>query len=186
MKFILTLVAVFAALSIPFHTHADAGHSHGDEIPTSVGGVFPRFAMGSELFEVVGILKGKAIEIYLDHYQTNEPLENAALELELNGNKTPVQLHASGAFHAVLPQVLIEAHSESPISVAMKVFAGDQVQVLAGELTLPHGEDHQSVNETHSSRFDFALYGAVGLLLLVLVVFGVRWGKKHKLTRGAR
>lgn len=180
------LLAVLFALSIPFNTHAGAGHDHGDETPAAVGSASPRFVISSELFEAVGIVKGKTIEIYVDHAQTNAPVEKATVELELNGTKVPVELHAAGEFDAVLPEDLIKGNLESPISVAMTITVGDQVDLLAGELTLAHSDEHPTEKDAHSHGFEYALYGLAVLLMFTLVVFGMRWSKNRKLAKGGQ
>lgn len=173
------LLAVILALPLSFNVHAGPGHDHGDETPAAVGSASPRFIVRSELFEAVGIVKGKSIEIYVDHAPTNAPVENATLELELNGNKVPVEPHAVGEFDAVLPEEVIKATPESPISVAMTITAGDQVDLLAGEFTLAHSDEHSAEKEAHSHRLEYSLYGLAASLMLTFVAFGLKWRKKN-------
>ncbi|MGV3468218.1 MAG: hypothetical protein ACO1OH_03905, partial [Limnobacter sp.] len=56
--------AAVLAGSLLFTTaYAGPGHDHGDEAPVAVGEASPRVVMESELFEAVGILKGRMLEI---------------------------------------------------------------------------------------------------------------------------
>ncbi|MDH4394793.1 MAG: hypothetical protein QE278_03850 [Limnobacter sp.] len=187
---VLSTFAVCLALAFPPATLAGPGHDHGDEhssdASSSEGSASPRFVISSDLFEAVGIVKGKTIEIFIDHANTNAPVENATLELELNGNKVPVELHAVGEFDAVLPEALTKEHSETPISVAMTITAGDQVDLLAGELTLAHNDEHHAEADAHSHGLEYALYGLAALLLLGLVVFGLKWRKKQLIAKGGK
>ena len=166
---------VMCSLMWSVASFAGPGHDHGDEAPVAVGEVSPRVVMESELFEAVGILKGRMLEIYIDHAATNAPVQNAKLELELNGQPVPVELHSEGEFDAALP----EGIAKGAVSVALTVSVGEDIDLLAGELLLePHGE-HSHGENNHSHQFNMVLYGAGGFLILALLVFaGVRLKSK--------
>ncbi len=158
---------------------AGPGHDHGDETPVVVGEATPRFVMSSDLFDVVGILTGKTLVIYVDHAKTNEPVQNATVELELNGNKVPVELHADGEFDALLPEEINSSQSKDSVSVAMTISAGESVDILAGDLSL--SQTHEENDATHSHILEFALYS--GAAFLVLIAASV-WIKRRKLLGG--
>lgn len=112
---------------------AGPGHDHGDESPANSGRVaLPRFTATSELFELVGVLNGSRLTLYLDHADTNAPVKNAHLELEFAGIKLKVEPHGEGEFEATLPA----APKPGVISIAAVVVAGQQTDLLAGELDL--------------------------------------------------
>lgn len=165
------LLAAVLAGSLIFSTtaYAGPGHDHGDEAPVAVGEASPRVVMESELFEAVGILKGRMLEIYIDHAATNAPVQNAMVELELNGQQVPVELHSEGEFDAQLP----EGIEEGAVAVAMTVSAGENIDLLAGELLLDHHGEHGHEEHDYSHEFNLLLYGAGGFLLLALIVFAV-------------
>ena len=66
---------------------AGEGHDHGDAAPAAVGKALPRFSAVSETFELVGILSGKQITLYLDRFADNSPVRGAQIELEIGGAK---------------------------------------------------------------------------------------------------
>lgn len=170
-KFLTNILsAVVLASSILFSAtaYAGPGHDHGDEAPVSAGEASPRVVMESELFEAVGILKGRMLEIYIDHAATNAPVQNAKLELELNGQKVPVELHNEGEFDAQLP----EGIEEGTVAVSMTVSAGEDIDLLAGDLIVGHHDDLDSVEEVQSRLSIIVLYGIGGLLILALFVIG--------------
>jgi hypothetical protein len=148
--------------------YAGPGHDHGDEAPLGVGEASPRVVMESELFEAVGILKGRMLEIYIDHAATNAPVQNAKVELELNGQQVPVELHSEGEFDAQLP----EGIEDGTVAVSMTVSAGEDIDLLAGDLIVGHHDDLDSVEEVQSRLSKIVLYGVGGLLILALIVFG--------------
>ncbi|MBU0783752.1 MAG: hypothetical protein KJ798_00235 [Gammaproteobacteria bacterium] len=163
------LSAAVLAGSLLFTTaYAGPGHDHGDEAPVAVGEASPRVVMESELFEAVGILKGRMLEIYIDHAATNAPVQNAKVELELNGQQVPVELHSEGEFDAQLP----EGIEDGTVAVSMTVSAGEDIDLLAGDLIVGHHDDLDSVEEVQSRLSKIVLYGVGGLLILALIVFG--------------
>lgn len=169
-------VLLFCAM----HTLALAGpgHDHGEEAPVSAGVALPRVVMESDLFEAVGVLNGRTLEIFVDHAATNMPVKNATLDLQLNGQKVSLELHAEGEFDAMLP----ESALGEQLAVALQVSVGDQSEVLAGTLLLTeHGQAHEG-HEGHQEHADHAdheehglhgleywVMGGLGLLALGLI-----------------
>jgi hypothetical protein len=78
MKRLLALLA-FALLA--GLAAAGPGHDHGPEPAARPGGGPPRFATHSERFELVGVLEGETLVLYLDHYATNAPVPDARIEV---------------------------------------------------------------------------------------------------------
>lgn len=122
-------------------TLAGPGHDHGDAPVTTAGPALPRFAATSELFELVGIVDGPHLTLYLDHFADNRPVEDARLELELNGQAITVLPHAPGEFEAQLQSPL----QAGVIAVTATVTAGKDIDLLAGELDL---HDDASAHDT--------------------------------------
>ena len=165
---VLSAAVLTGSLIFSTTAYAGPGHDHGDEAPVAVGEASPRVVMESELFEAVGILKGRMLEIYIDHAATNAPVQNAKLELELNGQQVPVELHSEGEFDAQLP----EGIEEDTVAVSMTVSAGDNIDLLAGDLIVGHHDDLDSVEEVQSRLSTIVLYGIGGLLILAVFVIG--------------
>lgn len=166
---------IVLALSVPT-AWAGEGHDHG-ETPTVVGGLaLPRFTAVSELFELVGVVNGKQITLYLDRFADGSPVKDAKLELELGGVKVPVESHAEGEFEATLTQEL----KPGVVAVTATVMAGEESDLLAGELDL---HDEATVAEAH--RHDWKEYltwsiaGLAGLVLLIAIGRRVRASRKN-------
>ncbi|BET24586.1 hypothetical protein EV673_1542 [Limnobacter thiooxidans] len=174
---------VTVLLLCAMHTLALAGpgHDHGDEASVAAGAVLPRVVMESDLFEAVGVLNGRTLEIFVDHAATNAPVQNATLDLQLNGQKVPLELHAEGEFDAVLP----ESGLGEQLAVALQVSVGDQSEVLTGTLLLA---DQGHAHEGHEEHADHAgheehgphgveywvVVGAAALLALGLIAFFIK------------
>jgi hypothetical protein len=179
-KLLLALMgAAFLALSATT-AWAGEGHDHGAAPAASAGPAAPRFVAASELFELVGVVNGKQITLYLDRFDDGSPVKDAKLELELGGIKIPVEAHAEGEFEATLAQEL----KPGVTSVAVTVMAGAESDLLAGEIDL-HAE--ATVAEAH--RHDWKEYltwsiaGLAGLVLLIAT--GRRVRAQHNKSKNA-
>jgi hypothetical protein len=163
-------VALFVAavLLAPF-AWAGEGHSHGDAAPAAVGEALSRFTAESESFELVGVLKGKQITLYLDRYADNTPVRGAQIELEIGGAKFKAEKQGEDEYEVVLP----EAPKAGVLPLTATVTAGKEADLLAGELDIheeTHGED---TADTHSWT-EYAGWMAAGIAALALLAWGGR------------
>lgn len=161
-------LALALALVAPA-AHAGPGHDHGEAPPAATAHAQPRFAASSDLFELVGVLDGKTLTLYLDRAATNEPRPAATVELELGGRPLKPQAQADGSYTVALPAPL-EAGVHA---VAATVTDGDDVDLLAAELDV-HGEAHDApAAGATGQRWGAAVGAVLGLgLLLGLGVAG--------------
>jgi hypothetical protein len=83
---------------------AGEGHDHGDATPVATGKALPRFAAVSETFELVGVLDGKQVTLYLDRFADNTPVRGAKIDLEIAGAKFSAQSHGDDAYEIVLKE----------------------------------------------------------------------------------
>ncbi|WIM05863.1 MAG: hypothetical protein OHM77_00815 [Candidatus Nitricoxidivorans perseverans] len=180
-KSLLALMGAACLALLMTTAWAGEGHDHGAAPAAAAGQALPRFAAVSDLFELVGVVNGKQITLYLDHFADGSPVKDAKLELELGGIKVPVESHSEGEFEATLAQEL----KPGVIAVAATVMAGAESDLLAGELDL-HGET--AVAEAH--RHDWKEYltwsvaGLAGLALLIAIARRLR-ASRPNMTGGA-
>lgn len=154
------LLAVLLAAAF-FNSWAGPGHDHGEAPAAAAGPAKPRFTATSEDYELVGVVNGKRITLYLDHAADNRPVKEATLELDLGGTKLAVQPHGEGEFEAMLAKEL----QPGVTSVTATVVAGQQSDLLAGELDI-HA-DTPNAGAAHGARWKtLGSWGAAGLLLL--------------------
>ena len=160
MKFHPLLSMLLAAL---LAGPALAHEGHDDAPAAQAGAALPRFSAASELFELVGVLDGKQLTLYLDHAASNAPVNGATLELELGGAKlkAAAKADAEGEFAVQLDS----EPKPGVIPVTAFVVAGSETDLLAGELDL-HGDEHAQEPASGGSRWK--LFGGAALALVAL------------------
>lgn len=171
----LTTAALAAAMMwMPQFSMAGDGHDHGEAAPSAAGPALPRFTAVSEQFELVGVVNGKQVTFYLDHADTNEPVKDAKLSVELGGTQLNVKPHADGEFEAELAQAL----KPGVISVTATVTTPKETDLLAGELDL-HEETH--AEESHTPAWPSYLgWIASAAAALAVVAWVLRRRATHK------
>ncbi|CAN7330866.1 hypothetical protein [Acidovorax sp. Leaf78] len=180
----MQLLSLFSTLGlalvlglVPPAAFADAGHDHGEAPTAAAGPAIPRFAATSDLFELVGVLDGQKLALYLDHAGDNSPVKEAQLELDIAGTRVPVTRVADGEFQAALAAPLAEG--VSPITAT--VVAGKDTDLLAGEVDI-HAAAHAHAEPT--GRRNALVAGAVAAVLLALAaVWGLRRGRAARSQR---
>ena len=113
-------------------------HDHGDADNSAVvSSAYPRVSARSELYEIVGILKGGQLSIFLDDAVTNEPISDAALQVTI-GDSAPIEAkkEQNGIYTAAFPDPKLTGSVEVIFSVAAK--KGDDL--LVDSFTLPQSD----------------------------------------------
>lgn len=159
-------------LSLPIYaTWAGEGHDHGEAPAAPAGTASPRFAATSDLFELVGMLNGQTLSLYLDRADDNSPAKGATLELTLGESPVAVQVVGEGAFEATLPGPL----PEGVLAVTATVMAGNDADLLAGELDI-HSSAHAPETSARISRTTLAAaaVAVIGVVLALLAFLRAR------------
>lgn len=179
-KFPVALLIAAILASPP--AFAGDGHDHGDAAPATVGEALPRFSAVSEAFELVGVISGKQITLYLDRFADNSPVRDAQIELDIGGAKFKAEKQGDDEYEVVL----LEAPKSGVLPVTATVTADNETDLLAGELDI-HEEAHLGeASHTHSWT-EYAGWVAAGVALLVLLGWGGRrvFGARTVRTGGA-
>ena len=173
MKLQHLLVALsMAALPLLFASaaaRAGEGHDHGPAAPTSTDTASPRFTAVSEIFELVGVLKGQQITLYLDRAADNSPVPDAQIDIEIGGAKLKAQKLGTDAFEVLLAA----APPPGVLPIIATVTVGAEVDLLAGELDIHEAAHADEAAHTHSWK-EYAGWGAGGLVLLAGLVFAAK------------
>lgn len=178
MKLKTTLIAMAFGVAIHSAAWSGPGHDHGDEAPQPAGVSLSRFAATSDLFELVGVLDGKTLTLYLDRAATNEPVPQASLELELAGSKLSPKPQPDGSFAVELTAAL----GEGVHAVTATVTVGDDADLLAGEFDV-HGTAVQGEHQ-HWGVKQWGMLAGGSLLGLVALLGLARFMRKRAAPLG--
>ena len=162
---LLAALSVIAAMLLPPLAQAGEGHDHGDAAPVASGPSLPRFAAVSGAFELVGVLNGKQLTLYLDRAADNAPVTEAQIELEIGGAKVKAEKHEDA-----YKVVLADAPKPGVLPITATVTVGSEVDLLAGELDL-HEEAHADEAAHVHSWKEYAGWAAAALGTLVVLIF---------------
>lgn len=119
-------LALLLGLAMP----AARAHEGHDDGPAAPAGAAPRFAAVSDRFELVGVIDGRRLTLYLDHASDNSPVQDARLELDLGGQAVAVARVGEGLYQAELAQPL----ADGEIPVTATVVAGADSDRLATDI----------------------------------------------------
>jgi hypothetical protein len=97
----------------------------------------PRFSASSELFELVGVVDGRRVTVYLDRYEDNAPIQGAKLVLQVGAAKVALAEHAAGEFEGELAA----APPPGLTPVTATIVAGSDTDLLAADLDI-HTDEH--------------------------------------------
>lgn len=166
--------------SVAFSAHAGDGHDHGDTPAAASGPALPRFSATSETFELVGVLDGKRLTLYLDRADDNSPVKDAKLALELAGTQVQAAPRGDGAFEATLA----EAPKAGVMAVTATVLAGKETDLLAGEIDI-HADAHPDAAAHGFAWQQVAAWTAAAAIALGGIVFAMRRARMHRIGGAA-
>ena len=124
----LAVTAILCGTIAPAIAHE--GHDHEEQQPVSAGAL-PRGEADSGAFELVAIVRGENLEIYLDRFATNEPVAGATIEVESPGGPVKAAAAADGTYRVAAPWLPKNGRTE----LIFTVTAGDTTDILP--LTIP-------------------------------------------------
>ena len=139
---------------------AGPGHDHGEAAPQAQGTALPRFVAVSEDLEMVGIVDGKQLTIYLDRFKDNGPVNDAQIEIDIADNSYKAEKHGVGEYEVILKDTL----KPGVIAITATIQAGELNDLLAAELDLHADEQEPSRG---SSWKGIALWTGAGLFALI-------------------
>jgi hypothetical protein len=108
-------------------------HQHGPEAANAALPQSPRLVAVSETWQLVGILKGGALTLYLDRQTDNAPAEGATLDLDIAGRTVRAEAQPDGTF-----RVPAEALGTGEVEV-LATIGGVSPDLLVGSIRLPGG-----------------------------------------------
>lgn len=162
------LILLIAACSSA--AFAGPGHDHGPEAVALPGATSPRFSAVSEAFELVGVLEGRTLLVYLDRFADNRPVPGATVEIDLGGAKVALEPAGDGIYRGTLPAGL----PSGVIAVSATVRIGGEADLLAGELDL-----HEDPRLSHGGLHWHDLLPWVMGAFALLGIAGGAWRRRR-------
>ena len=176
-KVLVTLLALWvlsALLAFSPSASAGEGHDHGDAAPVATGAGSPRVSSHSDLFELVGIVDGGVMTIYIDRHATNEPVTGATVEVDAGTAKGMATPQADGTYRFEHP-IFKET---TTLSVRFTVVAGAESDLLGGDLALTDPNAGHSDDHAKRPWLRWVAYAAGAMVLLVVAVVWVRRARR--------
>jgi hypothetical protein len=175
IQYLLQLMVALTFIISPT-SYAGPGHDHGDEKPNQQQAqTLPRFYAESDLYEVVGVINGKEITLYLDRYSSNELVKGAKIEIDLDGSKISSEPHGDGEYLFRLKNKI----KDQPTAITITINNDDVTDILAATIDLSSFE-HPSLI-TWKTGIKILLYFS---LLMAIAYFSYR--KKEILMTHAK
>ncbi|MCZ7563762.1 MAG: hypothetical protein M5U08_08100 [Burkholderiales bacterium] len=159
------LVYLFLAALVPGPSaFGHEGEDHGPPPTPAVQTSIPRVAAVSEAFELVGVVSGGNLVVYLDRFPTNAPVTGATLELESGALKALGMAASEPGMYTVPLGALA---SPGRHALVFSVTVGNESDLLSGTLDISRPPD-----EAHGHAWSEWLTWTVGGAVLLV---GIGW-----------
>jgi hypothetical protein len=159
----VSLIFLATLIALPVWAGGDSsdGHSHAPPVPVPVPLNAPRALAASEDFEVVAILEGKQLVVYVDRFASNEPVVKALVEIDGAGLKGRATEAAPGVYVIDVRSPLPPARHALTISIE----ADDTADLLLATLDTSQPADSSVYVHSWSER-------AVWIIAVLLLAAG--------------
>ena len=140
-KFAMSLLVSVAILLGAASANAHEGHDHGAPPPPTSSTIAPRADASSADLELVVIARGDKVEIYLDTFRANEPVDGAEIEIDAPGGVLKPIAAGPGFYTVAAPF----ASKSGNHDLAVTISANGIVDVLTTTLKVPPSTQPQAV-----------------------------------------
>lgn len=156
--------------------HGPGGeHLDGPAPVLSAGARVPRVEAKSESFELVARIEGGALSVFIDRYDTNEPVLDASVDVELGAAKQRAVFRRELGDYAVTDPALVKlASSPGAHTLIFTVNAGKDSDLLDGTMHVAGIERGNGDAGWRSARAWLAAWIAGGLIVAGAVVVFIR------------
>ena len=173
-------IAAAALLLLAPVGSAPAHEGHDHEVPRTLGPAAgsPRVVAVSERYQLVGIVEGEVLVIYLDRADDNAPVTGAALEVSLDGLPFKAEPQPKTGTYEVTAPLLRKAGS---YEVLVTLLEGNAHDLLVGTLTVPAtsgqaGSGHQSLSQAIADVLESLAVGRKGIAFAGIVLIAAAAG----------
>lgn len=164
------LLVALSATGLPYVAGAHEGHLHSQErAGTAIPG--PSVAARSDRTELVGFVRQRALDLYLDHRDSNAPIENAQLVLDTPNARVIAREIGPGHYEADLGALDRDVAQE----LVFEITGAGVADLLTAVL-----EPRPAVSRPAAPRIARWPLLPAGVLVLALTAFGLHWRRSHK------
>lgn len=173
------VVALLLAMPASAGGDSSDGHTHAVEAPVvsaPVRSAAPRLSSQTDQFELVGVLQGHVLTLYLDQFGTNTPVAKAQIELE-SGAWKGTATEVSPAVYTVSAEPLAQP-GKHPLAITVQ--AGEDTDLM--DATLEIGPASPANAGAAHTRFRLAwlVWGAAALAAAAAALVLVRRISRHR------
>ena len=175
----LTIICLSFALTSPAYAHGDEDHAKDGKQAAHAQSVGqPRIETFTEAFELVGQLQGKELSVFVDKYETNEPVLNGKLEVELNGLKSEGKYRPERGDYVVADEGFVQAlAAPGKHALVFTLSAAEESDLLEGTLEVQPVPGHET-----NTRIPLAWAGAGLFAALALIALAARFRRSTSPT----
>ncbi len=125
-------LCLLASITAPVAAHE--GHDHAAPPPAVATTSTPRVAIQSDAYELVGVLSGDRLRLFLDRFASNEAVSDAAIAVTVGGD---VEVRAEAAADGTYIVTSRKFTGHGPLELVFAVTAASGDDLLIGTLQLP-------------------------------------------------
>jgi len=164
--FRFAIAALFLIGNGPLRAHE--GHDHGGQSAPVNAAAAPRGEAATDAFELVAIAQHGELALFIDRFQTNEPVENAKVEIETPTGPVAANAHPGDAYRLKAP--FLSKPGRYDLLVTLTV--GDATDILPVSLTVPDVQPPRP----HDASTNGALPSFAALIITGLATFAAGIG----------
>ena len=160
-----------AVLAGPGAHGPNGEHLDGPAQAIAGSGNVPRFEARTEIFEMVGRIQGGEFSIFINRFETNEPVLQATVEIETGNVKAKARFHADLGDYSVEDKAFLDVVSRpGEHALVVMVVAGEVSDLLDGTLTVAPDASRTGADHAHVWWEDRRVaYGTAALAAAVLL-----------------
>ena len=175
------LWAISATLTSPVWAGGDSsdGHTHAAPepvVPTAINAGAPRVTSQTDQFELVGVLDGKVLTLYLDHFATNAPVTKAEIEVA-SGSWKATATEIAPATYTVAADSLTQT-GKHPLTVT--VLAGEASDLMDATLEVGSATPVTATQQLSQNTSKWAVWSGAAVLLLAAIWLLVARSRKQR------
>lgn len=140
-RFAIPLLLAVATLLGAASARAHEGHDHGAPPPPASSTIAPRADASSPDLELVVIARGDKLEVYLDTFRGNEPVEGAEIEIDAPDGVLKPTSTGPGFYSVAAPFAARPGNHDLAVTISAK----GAVDVLTATLKIPSSAQPQAV-----------------------------------------